>query len=275
TTAGWSVFRERLPERERGVLIAARIAAVRIDGPVDDPAPGRTVFIELSSEPRVIVAGMYVPSRNATVRQIQRTQAFLAFWSRSLTAMVSHPHRVLAGDLNVVPPDQHPIIFPQLDFEDRWFASLEHAADLVDPVRLRGLRHEFTWRARPSDEGYTYDYVLASRALIPRVANTSYDHTVRMTRGLSDHSAVALSLRLDNVPLGAPRPQQHVRQSSLFSDVRLRASLAGPPLWVAALVMTFSRDAAAHDSFRMAADGGSNPGSPAGRGRGAQGHIVH
>jgi len=216
TTAGWSVFRERLPERERGVLIAARIAAVRIDGPVDDPAPGRTVFIELSSEPRVIVAGMYVPSRNATVRQIQRTQAFLAFWSRSLTAMVSHPHRVLAGDLNVVPPDQHPIIFPQLDFEDRWFASLEHAADLVDPVRLRGLRHEFTWRARPSDEGYTYDYVLASRALIPRVANTSYDHTVRMTRGLSDHSAVALSLRLDNVPLGAPRPQQNVRQSSLF-----------------------------------------------------------
>jgi exodeoxyribonuclease-3 len=215
-TAGWKVFRERLPERERGVLIAARIAAVRIDGPVDDPAPGRTVFIELSSEPRVVVAGMYVPSRDATVRQIRRTEEFLAFWCRSLTAMASHPHRILAGDLNVVPPDQHPSIFPQLDFEDRWFASLEHAAGFVDPVRVRGLLHEFTWRARRSDEGYTYDYVLASRALIPRVVNTSYDHTVRMTRGLSDHSAVALSLKLDKVSLRAPRPQQHVRQGSLF-----------------------------------------------------------
>lgn len=218
--ANWSVFRRPTSPKDRGVTIVSRIRAIERHDyfSVDDPAPGRSIVLDLQSDPVIQLVGMYVPNRGNDQNKTARKFAFLDFWQRHLRdrASSAQRHRVLIGDLNVVPPTQQPRFLPQHRFEDDWYKSLVGVCDLYDAATAHNESgHETTWLAN-TGEGYTYDHILPQNKLSKRVAGFAYDHSTRGTGGITDHSALVLTLFLDDVTYIHRNPLTVQKQGSLF-----------------------------------------------------------
>src|SRR6185369_2955683 len=128
----------------------------------------------------------------------------------------SNQQRILLGDLNVVPPSQHPLFLPQQQFEYDWYENLNIRGGIYDAATMhRALGHESTWVAH-TGEGYTYDHILLQKGLAPRVVQFEYDHSTRSTGGITDHSALILALDLDSVSILHRRPLTVPTQAELF-----------------------------------------------------------
>jgi exonuclease III len=200
-SSGWAVFQRPTNTGDRGVLIASRISATESsEYPIGDPAPGRSLVIDLQTTPSIQLTGMYVPNRGNDPTKLDRKKAFLNTW---LWHFLFHPAseqgRVLIGDLNVVPPSQHPTFLPQQEFEYLWYESLIKQVDLCDVAVDRGTSgHESTWVAH-TGEGYTYDHIMLERSLLGCLSEFKYDHSTRSENGVSDHSALSIFLKLDKV----------------------------------------------------------------------------
>src|ERR1035437_7000866 len=166
-TAGWSVYQRATDQRDRGVMIASRLVATECcQYPQGDPAPGRSLVIRLSTDPLLEIVGMYVPNRGNDPTKTNRKRAFLDCWLHWFESNTpASEHRILLGDLNVVPPGQHPQFLPQQQFEYSWFQDIQRKGQLYDAAQKhREASHESTWVAH-TGEGYTYDHILPQRSI--------------------------------------------------------------------------------------------------------------
>lgn len=202
-SANWSVFRRTTAAKDRGVIIASRIQANEQPDyfRVNDPAPGRSIVINLLSKPVIQIIGMYVPNRGNDSTKNARKFTFLEFWRRHLQnpSLSDDVHRIVLGDLNVVPPSQQPVFLPQFPLEDDWYRNLIGGCDLYDAaVSHNAAQHEPTWMAH-TGEGYTYDHILPQNTLFKRVSGFEYDHSTRKNDAVTDHSALIISFNLDEV----------------------------------------------------------------------------
>jgi exodeoxyribonuclease-3 len=198
--SNWLVFQRPCVANDRGVLIATRVASVEIsDYPKRDPAPGRTLGITLTTSPEIELLGVYVPNRGNDPRKTTRKRIFLESWMRYLEERAARGSGecILVGDMNVVPPSQHPTFLPQQPFEDEWYRMLTSRAQMVDAALIHNeTGHESTWKAF-TGEGYTYDHIFMTKSLTSREVKFSYDHSPRIATRITDHSAVVVSIRLE------------------------------------------------------------------------------
>ncbi len=197
--SNWLVFQRPCLANDRGVLIATRITGTEIqDYPERDPAPGRAVAIRLGTSPEIELLGVYVPNRGNDPQKTTRKRAFLEWWMQYLQERTKASREcILIGDMNIVPPSQHPKFLPQKPFEDEWYRMLTWRARMVDAALLNnGPGHESTWTAF-TGEGYTYDHIFMTKSLTSREVKFSYDHTPRGEQRITDHSAVAVTLRVE------------------------------------------------------------------------------
>ena len=216
--AGWSVFTRETAGRDRGVLIASRLRAEESWGsyPDTDPAPGRCVVINVESDPQLQVIGMYVPNRGNDPTKTNRKREYLGTWLRQLANRSGRSNHIVLGDLNVVPPEQQPRFLPQMQFENDWFTRMSTKVGLYDAAeRHSRVGHEPTWVAF-TGEGYTYDHILPDESLRSSVVSFEYDHLTRAKDGITDHSALSLTVAGTAVPLTEDRPQSIPKQASLF-----------------------------------------------------------
>ncbi len=212
TAAGWSVRKRPLREGDRGVFIASRIMTSEFSQyPNSEYSNGRAVVVELETTPSVQLVGMYVPNRGNDFTKTQRKKDFMDTWMQFFQdRQVSHHHRIVLGDLNIVPKSQSPKFLPQDSFEYLWYDRLCGQVGLYDAALAnRRSQHESTWVAH-TGEGYTYDHILPSNNLKNRVIDFVYDHSTRAMGSITDHSALILTVQLDAVtrlkthPLGVP-----------------------------------------------------------------------
>jgi exodeoxyribonuclease-3 len=147
------------------------------------------------------VASVYVPNGGKDLDQKLRFLEALTAWVRELHA--AGRTVVLCGDMNVAraevdvhPKERKPRAIGQLPEERALFAQLLDAG-LVDVARHLDPGNEelFTWWApwrnmRQRNIGWRIDYVLASRALEPRLRASVSQREV----GTSDHGPVVVTL---------------------------------------------------------------------------------
>jgi exonuclease III len=216
-SSGWAVFQRLTAAKDRGVVVATRICARECTAyPADDPAPGRTLLVDLQTTPAIRLVAMYVPNRGNDPTKTARKRAFLDTWLRCLTDKPQSVNRILIGDLNVVPPPQRPQFLPQERFEYEWYHALIQQAGLYDAALVHGAgRHEDTWVAH-TGEGYTYDHILPEKSLSGRVSEFHYDHSTRQRDGVTDHSAIVVALNVDSVNLLHERDFTVPKQGELF-----------------------------------------------------------
>jgi exodeoxyribonuclease-3 len=209
---GWSISRSPTLPNDRGVTVASRIRTQRSDEHLgSDPVPGRGLILQLDTNPRLELVAMYVPNRGNDAAKTERKRAYLNFWLKRLQQRGLPTYQVLMGDLNVVPPEQHPQFLPQQQFEYKWYAALSEMCQLYDAaVHHNSSGHESTWVAS-SNEGYTYDHIFVDTRLKQSVKGFQYDHSTRRRGGVTDHSALALEIvvdscvYLDTYEVGTPR----------------------------------------------------------------------
>jgi hypothetical protein len=75
--------------------------------------------------------------------------------------------------------------------------------------------HESTWVAY-TGEGYTYDHIFVQEDLQPQVRQVQYDHRPRLSMGVSDHSAVIVTLELTRMDMIHRRELVVPTQTDLF-----------------------------------------------------------
>lgn len=198
---GYEVIHSVDPSGDRGVALVSRIPLRRrLDAEFAGVTiPTRIAVAELDTTPSTIVVGMYVPSRDRSVKKVEKKQAFLASLLSSLAALpvTMRNSLVIGGDYNVISRrhlPQYPQFMPfELDFLD----ELEQLG-LVDAHEhsAPGIQ-EHTWVGRTAD-GYRYDYFHVGAELTGRIKNLAHLHEVRGHEALTDHSAVTLGLQLDH-----------------------------------------------------------------------------
>lgn len=216
--ANWSVFQRPTLPKDRGVTILSRIKATEFTPHVvNESAPGRSIVLDLHTTPSLQLVGMYVPNRGNDPSKTERKKAFLNQWLQHFMGKsFFNQHRILLGDLNVVPPTQRPQFLPQEQFEYDWYRRLVGQCGLYDAAIEHNVSgHESTWVAH-TGEGYTYDHILPQKSLLTRIAKFEYDHSTRLPGGVTDHSAIVLSIDLDDVSYIHRRGFVAQRQAELF-----------------------------------------------------------
>jgi len=215
--AGWKIFQRPTEPKDRGVAIISRIAGYYSSSPFlnNEPMPGRTLIVQLNTNPQIEIIGMYVPNRGNDWSKTERKRAFLEYWLGYFNFHPSEFRQILLGDLNVVPTEQQPKFLPQQQFEYDWFSKLDFKAGLYDAAIRHGNKHESTWVAF-SGEGYTYDHIMLQKELADNVVSFHYDHSTRMERMITDHSALVLTITLDYVKRISVGPIGEPLQTELF-----------------------------------------------------------
>ena len=161
--------------------------------------PGRVAAAVLDTTPTVVVAGVYVPSRDRSVDKTEKKQTFVASLLDALDGMPvqTRDRLVLGGDYNVITRTHQPLHPGFLPFE---FGLLERldAHGLVDAhERCSPGEQAYSWIGRTGD-GYRYDYFHVGRALAERIRGCAYLHETREQK-LTDHAAVAFHLGVEAI----------------------------------------------------------------------------
>ena len=183
---------------ERGVLVASRTqVATGLSDRISVTLPCRAsgVLLDLGTR-RIVVVGVYVPSRDRSEIKVSRKHAFIASLVASLRALprVQRAHLVLAGDYNAVARSHKPALPGFFPWEYGLHDELEQI-ELRSAHELRPPREQpHSWIGR-TGLGYLYDYVHVGSGLHDAVQRCEYLHLPREQR-LSDHAAVAVSLRV-------------------------------------------------------------------------------
>lgn len=214
---GWKIFRRRTELGDRGVVVASRIQATEDPTyPLDDPAPGRAIMINLDTDPQITLIGMYVPNRGNDLTKTGRKQAYLDCWLKYISRRTHSHERILMGDFNVVPTEQTPAFLPQDKFEYNWYSKLCSESGLYDAAVAHNRGgHESTWVAHLG-EGYTYDHIFIEHSLKTRISAFRYDHATRHRDGITDHSGLAVTVSVDRATVLETTKIGTPRQASLF-----------------------------------------------------------
>jgi exodeoxyribonuclease III len=198
--AGYTVVFPRPEQGEYGTMIIARIASYPGTWASKlDYLPARAASITLPIGDSVEVVGLYVPSRDASEAKVERKRRFLQCCLGVFAVAAPQPDPrgadvVLLGDLNILEPDHQPRYSFFQPFEYAFYRRLEDLG-LVDAFRhLHPGKVEHSWVGRTGD-GYRYDHVFVSKALVDALDGCAYVHEPRSLR-LSDHSALTLRLRV-------------------------------------------------------------------------------
>lgn len=183
-------------EKELGVAIFTRCASQILDlRPTPDPLGSRAVILSFDSSPSINIVGMYIPNRGKDPEKLNRKLEYLKIWGEHLCTLGKAYSTMVIGDLNIVPPIQHPIFLPQIPIEDKWYNDLQNKAGYLD-VALNCLgKYEQTWVAH-TGEGYTYDHAFVTKDLRKYITSFSYIHDTRKLK-ISDHSALMLELNIE------------------------------------------------------------------------------
>lgn len=193
--AGFHVV-ERPAGPERGVALASRIPVLSDLGePLEGVTlPGRVAAAVLDSDPRILVFGVYVPSRDASFEKTEKKRAFVLSLSNMLAALPAEVREtiVMGGDYNVISRNHRPLHPGFLPFEFGLLETLE-GLGLVDAYEHLGPGQQpYSWIGR-TGAGYRYDYFHVGRRLGASVSACQYLHETREAR-LTDHAALSLSL---------------------------------------------------------------------------------
>ncbi|MEA2493155.1 MAG: hypothetical protein QOJ29_1066 [Thermoleophilaceae bacterium] len=186
--AGWEVRLPQLGDRERGVLLASRLALAPRAGDLVTYLPGRVEAATIAGA-EIDVIGVYIPSRDHTEPMIARKRRFVDELRTALARAQSRP-TVLLGDLNILEPDHWP--------RHTWFHPWEYElyesllsngwTDAYRAHRVGTIEHSWV---SPDGDGYRFDHAFVSSALQPKLVACHIVHEPRET-GLSDHSALEL-----------------------------------------------------------------------------------
>jgi exodeoxyribonuclease-3 len=197
TADGFEVLQTPHP-RERGVLLASRLASTRVRTVSLDvtlPCRAAGAAFELDGGALTVI-GVYVPSRDRSEAKVARKQAFVGSLLKEVGKLPT-PMRerlVLAGDYNVVARGHEPRLPGFFPWEYALHDELERIG-LRPAHELSGAAtHPHSWIGR-TGTGYLYDYVHLGSALHSSLGRCSYLHRPRERR-LSDHAAVSVSLHL-------------------------------------------------------------------------------
>lgn len=210
--AGYTVFADLdIPPGERGVAIAHRLGTAFPIRSTSVRLAHRLTAVEVATEPRMLVVGAYVPSRDASTAKITRKQSFLADMQSRLRCWSQKKPVLFLGDLNVVTRDH----VPRYSFFRSWEYAVIEDLDSIGLVDVFAQLHPgvqaYSWIGRTGD-GYRYDYAFASPPVAERVLACEYLHGPREL-GLSDHAALRLSLSRTDVGIAeAPSPSGHTFQ---------------------------------------------------------------
>jgi exodeoxyribonuclease-3 len=183
-------------DRDRGALVASRLAVRDVPGPhLDVTLPWRVATVMLEGLVPVTILGVYVPSRDRTPMKIERKRAFIESLLRGVKALprAIRERMLIVGDYNTVARRHVPALpgfFPyEYDLHDQLEAlGFCSAHELGD-----NDTHPHSWIGR-TGTGYLYDYAHVGDALHRDVERCTYVHAPRELR-ISDHAAVALRLR--------------------------------------------------------------------------------
>ncbi|HEY3960123.1 MAG TPA: endonuclease/exonuclease/phosphatase family protein [Solirubrobacteraceae bacterium] len=194
---GFDVLHTSHP-RERGVLLASRLANTRVrtvslDVTLPCRAAGATFELDGGA---LTLIGVYVPSRDRSEAKVARKQAFVSSLLKELGKLPlrARERLVLAGDYNAVARGHEPPLPGFFPWEYALHDELERIG-LRPAHELSGATaHPHSWIGR-TGIGYLYDYVHLGRALHGSLGRCDYLHGPRERR-LSDHAAVSVSLHL-------------------------------------------------------------------------------
>jgi exodeoxyribonuclease III len=194
---GYRLLSHPAPAGDAFVSIAVRHGESRLLPPAAVSLPHRLPEVELSvGGRRVLVVGVYVPSRGAADQRNVAKRRFQATVMERLSAL-QHAMRdqdvVLGGDLNVVDGVDRPHYKVFGAWEHEFY---RHFADvgLIDSHRelAAECRGPWSWKGRSGLE-YRFDYLMTSRSLVDGLRSCRYI-TSPMSYGLSDHAAVSIQL---------------------------------------------------------------------------------
>jgi exodeoxyribonuclease-3 len=184
--------------RERGVLVASRLAITRdLSDSLAVTLPCRASALLIGSGAnRLVLVGVYIPSRDRTGVKIARKRAFIASLLAGLLGLpaAQRPRLVLAGDYNAVARRHEPHLPGFFPWEYGLHDELERIGLRPAHELLRRGEHPHSWIGR-TGLGYLYDYVHVGTGLQCGVERCEYLHGPRRQR-LSDHAAVAVRLAL-------------------------------------------------------------------------------
>lgn len=183
--------------RDRGVMMAARVPVREaLTRRLDVTLPWRATGLILTTSPSILLIGVYVPSRDRTIEKVARKEAFIASLLRSLADLpeLARSYALLVGDYNVVRRDHEPRLPGFFPYEYAMHDQLESLGFSAAHEILGYNKQPHSWIGRTGN-GYLYDYVHVGVGLHSRVERSNYLHGPR-ERGLSDHAAVAVRLRL-------------------------------------------------------------------------------
>lgn len=204
TRAGYAVTFPNHPAGELGVVIVSRLA-VTVDpiGAAMDYLPARVAGVMVDTDQGVLrIAGVYVPSRDATLDKTDRKKTWIEHFHTALDSTASTAPMVLLGDLNVLEPNHQPAHRGQFaPFEYGFYRDLTDRHGLVDLYRhLHPDQVEHSWARRP-ELGYRYDHAHASHMLTNHLNGCGYLHDTREPGPdgirLTDHSGLAVQLTLN------------------------------------------------------------------------------
>jgi exodeoxyribonuclease-3 len=195
--SGFSVSHSRDPQ-ERGVLLASRVPITRdLSSKLAVTLPCRACAVVLDTPPRrLVLIGVYIPSRDRSEVKVERKRAFIASLLEGLHELpaANRDRLVLAGDYNVVARRHEPPLPGFFPWEYGLHDELEKLG-LRPAHELRANRaHPHSWIGRTGSR-YLYDYIHVGAGLHRAVERCEYLHGPR-ARGLSDHAAVAVRVRM-------------------------------------------------------------------------------
>jgi exodeoxyribonuclease-3 len=178
------------------------------------------VIDELADEPGVRLVAAYVPSRDASQQKIERKRTFLDQMSSALRGIADAAPAVFMGDLNIIGRTH----VPRYSAFKAWeYDALEQitAAGFTDVyAQLNPGVQVHSWVGR-TGLGYRYDYAFVSPGLMEAVEGCEYLHEPR-ERGLTDHAAVLLTLRM---PTTAAAAAEARGRRSRYSAASIAASI--------------------------------------------------
>lgn len=191
TNAGYAVCFPEPGPGEYGTMIISMIATEPDDfGSRVGYLPSRAASVILpSAEGPVRVAGLYVPSRDASPEKTARKRQWLGACGNALASITGEMPVILLGDLNILEPGHKPHYPSFAPFEYDFYRELSETHGMTDVFRqLHPHDAEYSWVGRTGD-GYRYDHAFCSGTLLDAIVSCHYVHQPRETR-LSDHSAL-------------------------------------------------------------------------------------
>lgn len=215
--AGFRVV-ERPPSAERGVALASRIPVLSDlhDQLERVTLPGRVAAAVLDSDPRTVVVGVYVPSRDATFEKTEKKRVFIASLLELLATLPPDVREtiIMGGDYNVIARSHRPLHPGFHPFEFGLLETLERLGLVDAHQHLAPGQQPYSWIGR-SGAGYRYDYFHVGRRLAPGISACDYLHETREL-SLTDHAALSLSLKANPLQRLTTSEPAHSDSLSLF-----------------------------------------------------------